>query len=119
MNDIGQIQFREFKKACEKQIKNNDEIIVIIPRHVLQDANRIFKIDKSKNALLKFIVDFQYSELNYLKRKELIKNNEYPPPIWVFDYEFLYKFENGYLAFYYSSKSKVWRLKSFHEQRDL
>lgn len=107
-------EFARLKTACKFAM--NGENTVDIKTKVLEDAKAVFGID-NKNELFSVVINLNIKELRYLKTRDLEKTSEFPPPK-VDSYMFVYKFIDGYLAFYLSEYTGIWVIKSFKKYDD-
>lgn len=94
----------------------NGKNTVEIKTKVIEDAKSVFGID-NKNELFSAVINLNIKELKYLKTRDLEKTSETPPPK-VDSYMFVYKFIDGYLAFYLSEYTGIWVIKSFKKYDD-
>jgi hypothetical protein len=101
--------FNKLKTACKFALNGSRE--VEINNGAFNDAKSVFGI-KNKAELLTAVINMSLSEMKFIQTRNLKKTSEVPPPK-VDSYIFVYKFIDGYLAFYLSEYSGRWVIKSF------
>ncbi|MDA3779916.1 MAG: hypothetical protein PF487_06815 [Bacteroidales bacterium] len=107
-------EFENLKKACQFALEGSDD--VEIKDDAFEDAQTEFGIS-NKKELYQTIINFEISELTYIKTRSYHKTDEIPPPK-VDSYKFVYKFNKGYLAFFMSERTGAWSIKSFKKYDD-
>lgn len=103
--------FDEFKIAC-----GNVNQVFVTP-NAMEDADRCFNL-KTQRRLLEFINNDGLEMLTHYNSKPLEKNFSSDTPIIVDAYTFKTGGIRGYIAFYYSAKTKKWIIKSFKFDKD-
>ena len=104
----------DFKCACRETIKSKSIDMVRVANDASTDARLIFSI-KTKLELLSVILNFNKDELNFVNTTTKKNTKEKPPPI-IYAFYFSYNSIDGYLAFYISSYTSKWEIKSFHHK---
>ena len=94
----------------------NGKYTVEIKTKVIEDAKTVFGI-VNKNELFLAVINLNIKEMKYINTRDLEKTSEIPPPK-VDSYMFIYKFIDGYLAFYLSEYTGIWVIKSFKKYDD-
>ncbi|MCK5760393.1 MAG: hypothetical protein KAH33_03810 [Candidatus Delongbacteria bacterium] len=87
-----------------------------IKKKVFNDAKSIFGI-KNKAELFLAIINLKKSDMKFIKTRTFHSTDEIPPPK-ADSYMFVYKFVDGYLAFYHSKDKSKWVIKSFKKYDD-
>lgn len=103
--------FNDFKNAC------GDVNQVFVTLNAQEDADRCFNL-KTQRRLLEFINNNGLEMLTHYNSKLLDKNFSPETTIMVDAYKFKTGNLHGYIAFYYSAKTKKWIIKSFKFDRD-
>lgn len=107
-------EFNKLKTACKFAMNGSNN--VDIKTKVINDAKSVFGI-KNKAELFSAIINLNLKEIKYINTRNLEKTSEIPPPK-VDSYMFVYKFIDGYLAFYLSEHTGIWVIKSFKKYDD-
>jgi len=107
-------EFNKLKTACKFAMNGSND--VEIKSKAFNDAKSVFGIN-NKNELFSAIINLGIKEMKYINTRDLEKTSEIPPPK-VDSYMFLYKFIDGYLAFYLSEYTGIWVIKSFKKYDD-
>jgi len=107
-------EFNRLKTACKFAMCGSND--VEIKTKAINDAKSVFGI-KNKAELFSAIINLNLKEIKYINTKDLAKTSDIPPPK-VDSYMFVYKFIDGYLAFYLSEHTGIWVIKSFKKYDD-
>lgn len=104
-------KFSDFKRACKN--KNNIFIYGVAVRH----ARKYFGLLNEK-AILKFIIINGLEKLSFEHTKIWEDNPNKDSPTMVDSYKFESGGKKGYIAFFFSTYTGKWTIKSFKPDKD-